>query len=94
MWQDIVILIGSIVAIISLVPTLLDDDASVPLTTSVPTVFVLSGQSVAFHSLGLTGSTAGAVAGLVLWTLIAWRKSPESASLTDAAPSDFAQHAD
>jgi len=77
MWQDIVILAGSIVAIASLVPTLLDEDASVPLSTSVPTLVVLSGQGVAFYSLGLLGSALGAAAGFVVWSLIAYYKAPE-----------------
>lgn len=84
MWQDIVILTGSIVAIASLVPTLLDESASVPLTTSVPTLVVLSGQSVAFYSLGLLGSAVGAGAGLVVWSLIAYFKSPRSQGSTAA----------
>lgn len=78
MWQDYIILTGSIVAIASLVPTLIDEDAGVPLTTSVPTLVVLSGQAVAFYSLGLLGAAAGAVAGFGLWTLIALFKAPET----------------
>jgi len=77
MWQDIVILAGSIVAIASLVPTLLDEDASVPLSTSVPTLVVLSGQGVAFYSLDLLGSALGAAAGFVVWGLIAYYKAPD-----------------
>jgi hypothetical protein len=77
MWQDIVILAGSIVAIASLVPTLLDEDASVPLSTSVPTLVVLSGQGVAFYTLGLLGSAVGAIAGFAIWSLIAYYKAPE-----------------
>ena len=85
MWQDIVILAGSIVAIASLVPTLLDEDASVPHKTSLPTLVVLSGQGIAFYSMGLIGSAVGAVSGLVIWTLIAYYKAPDSSSRTDAA---------
>lgn len=79
MWQDIVILAGSIVAIASLFPTLLDENASVPLSTSVPTLVVLSGQGFAFYSLGLLGSALGAGAGFVVWSLIAYYKAPEEA---------------
>lgn len=78
MWQDYVILAGSIVAIASLVPTLLDEDAGIPLSTSVPTLAVLSGQSIAFYTLGLPGSAVGAVAGFGLWSLIALFKTPET----------------
>lgn len=103
MWQDIVILAGSIVAIASLVPTLLDEEASVPLTTSVPTLVVLSTQAVAFYTLGLLGSALGAGAGFVIWTLIAYFKAPEGTSQSaDPAPasensapqSGHAAHAD
>lgn len=76
MWQDIVILIGSIVAIGSLIPTLLDEDALVPHTTSIPTLIVLSGQGVAFYTLDLLGSAAGAGAGILVWSLIAYYKAP------------------
>jgi hypothetical protein len=82
MWQDIVILAGSIVAIASLVPTLLDEDASVPLSTSVPTLVVLSGQGVAFYTLGLLGSAVGAIAGFAIWSLIAYYKAPRTRSRT------------
>lgn len=90
MWQDYVILAGSIVAIASLVPTLLDEDAGVPLTTSVPTVLVLSGQSVAFYTLDLLGAAAGAAAGFGLWTLIALRKTPDEVGdgATEASADD------
>lgn len=105
MWQDIVILAGSIVAIASLVPTLLDENASVPLSTSVPTLAVLSTQGVAFYTLGLLGSAFGAGAGFCLWSLIAYYKAPEdseavpalesaSTSETSSKLSGSAQHAD
>jgi hypothetical protein len=85
MWQDTVILAGSIVAIASLVPTILDEDAIVPHMTSIPTLVVLSGQSVAFYSLGLTGSALGAGAGLIVWSLIAYYKAPDE---TNATPNE------
>lgn len=88
MWQDTVILAGSIVAIASLVPTILDENASVPLTTSIPTLFVLSGQSVAFYTLGLNGSALGAGAGLVVWSLIAYYKSPDEVDVTPSVDAD------
>ncbi|MFC7156192.1 hypothetical protein ACFQPA_12135 [Halomarina halobia] len=90
MWQDYVILVGSIVAITSLVPTLLDDEAAVPYSTSVPTVFVLLGQSVAFYTIGLVGSALGAVAGFVLWTFIAVYKSPPTGEPRERAESTTA----
>lgn len=86
MWQDYVILTGSIVAIASLVPTLLDEDAGIPHTTSVPTLVVLSGQAVAFYTLGLLGAAAGATAGFGLWTLIALFKAPDEQGASGAPP--------
>ena len=97
MWQDIVILAGSIVAIASLVPTLLDENASVPHKTSIPTLVVLSGQGYAFYSMDLLGSAAGAAAGLVIWSLIAYYKAPDDApAVTDklTGSSNAAPHAD
>lgn len=76
-WQDAVFLGGSIVIMISLVPTLRDEDAKVPLSTSVPSVFVLFFQTLAFTSLGMTASAAGTGMGFGLWTLIAKYKSPD-----------------
>lgn len=96
MWQDIVILAGSIVAIASLFPTLFDSDASVPHKTSIPTLLVLSSQSVAFYTMDLMGSAAGAVAGFVVWTLIAYFKSPDSPTQrsTPTQSSNAVPHAD
>lgn len=87
MWQDIIILIGSIVAIASLVPTLLNEDAIVPHTTSVPTLVVLSGQGIAYYTLDLLGSAAGAAAGLFVWSLIAYYKAPADTLLTSKGQS-------
>ena len=87
MWQDIVIFAGSIVAIASLVPTLLDEKASVPLSTSVPTLAVLSAQGLAFYTLGLLGSALGAGAGFFVWSLIAYYKAPEESEKTPALES-------
>ena len=86
MWQDIVILAGSILAIASLLPTLLDENASVTHRTRVPTLVVLSGQGFAFYSLGLLGSALGAAAGLVIWTLIAYYDATGGSPVSDSAP--------
>lgn len=104
MWQDIVILAGSIVAIASLFPTLLDEEASVPHKTSVPTLVVLSTQGVAFYTMGLVGSAAGASAGFAVWSLIAYYKAPSTSSdgqtqpspgaATSSQPSNAVPHAD
>ncbi|WP_137286253.1 hypothetical protein [Halorussus salinisoli] len=93
MWQDIVILAGSIVAIASLFPTLLDENASVPHSTSVPTLVVLSGQGVAFYSLGLMGSALGAGAGFVVWSLIAYYKAPDDSAVSESVSEPTPDHA-
>lgn len=79
MWQDFVFLGGSIVIMLSLVPTLRDDDATVPLRTSVPSVVVLFAQTIAFATIGLTASALGTGMGFVLWSLIAKYKGPSGA---------------
>lgn len=79
-WQDAVFLGGSIVIMLSLVPTLRDEDAKIPLRTSVPSVVVLLCQTLAFSSLGMTASAAGTGMGFGLWTLIAKYKSPDGSN--------------
>lgn len=81
MWQDTLIFAGSIVAIASLVPTITNEEAIVPHTTSVPTLVVLSGQGLAYYSLDLMGAAIGAAAGLIVWSLIAYYKAPEESVL-------------
>ncbi|WP_227374262.1 hypothetical protein [Haladaptatus halobius] len=75
MWQEYVFLAGSIVIMISLVPTIRDEEAKVPLRTSVPSVLVLFVQTLAFLSMGLTFSAVGTGMGFGLWSLIATYKS-------------------
>ncbi|RBI60306.1 hypothetical protein [Halomicrococcus sp. NG-SE-24] len=75
MWQEYVFLAGSIVIMISLIPTLRDEEASVPLRTSLPSVVVLFAQTLAFLSMGLMFSAAGTGMGFGLWSLIAKYKS-------------------
>lgn len=78
MWQEYVVLAGSIVITLTLVPTVLDDDAHVPLSTSVPSVVVLLAQTWAFTSMGLLYTAVGTGLGLALWSLIALRKGRTS----------------
>lgn len=78
MWQEYVVLAGSIIITLTLVPTVLDDDAHVPLSTSVPSVVVLLAQTWAFTSMGLLYTAAGTALGLTLWSLIALRKGRAS----------------
>ncbi|WP_266078084.1 hypothetical protein [Haladaptatus caseinilyticus] len=75
MWQEYVFLAGSIVIMISLIPTIRDEEAQVPLRTSLPSVVVLFVQTLAFLSMGLTASAAGTGMGFGLWSLIAKYKS-------------------
>lgn len=84
-WQEVVFLGGSIVIMLSLVPTLRDEDATVPLRTSVPSVVVLFCQTLAFTSLGMISSAAGTAMGFGLWTLIARYKSPDDSVIPETA---------
>lgn len=89
MWQEYVVLAGSIVITLTLIPTVLDEDAHVPLSTSVPSVVVLLAQTWAFTSMGLLYTAAGTGLGLTLWSLIALQKGQESPlSLLDELASD------
>lgn len=75
-WQDLVFTAGSLLAIVTLAPTLADVRSSVPQTTSVPSALVAFVYTVAFLSLGLTFSALGSLATGVLWTAIAVRCAP------------------
>ncbi|WP_327052661.1 hypothetical protein [Halomicrococcus gelatinilyticus] len=83
MWQDFVFLGGSVIIMLSLVPTLRDENASVPLRTSLPSVVVLFAQTIAFATIGLTASALGTGMGVVLWSLIAKWKSPNHERIFD-----------
>ena len=76
-WQDYVFALGSVGLAGTLIPTLLNSDASVPRWTSVPTAFVLYVFSATYLSMSFFFSAIVTVVTAVVWTLIALYRVPE-----------------
>ncbi len=75
-WQDYVLLFATLLISVTLVPTLLEPEAAVPRTTSVPAAL-----AVALFVIGMVGLelwlTAGAnVLSFILWCLVILRRAP------------------
>lgn len=76
MWQDLVFMVGTFALALMLLPTLLDTDAAVPRTTSLPTAVVVSAFVVAFASMGMWLAAAGNVLSVLFWLVIAAKRAP------------------
>lgn len=76
MWQDAIFLFGSIFSLAVLVPTLRDSFANVPLGTSLPSATIGIVYGGTFFSLGMTMSAVGSLLTGVMWSLIAFLRSP------------------
>ena len=73
-WQDLVFAAGSMVGILSLVPTLRDQASIVPRRTSLASFLLGSLYAATFVTLGMWLSAVGSVATAVIWFGIAsWR---------------------
>ncbi|MGA9403351.1 hypothetical protein [Haladaptatus sp.] len=97
MWQDIVFLCGSVFSLLVLVPTLRDSMANVPLGTSLPSAIIGIVYGTAFLTLGMQLSAGGSLLTGIMWSLIAFLRSPNP--LSDSEPETHAgystpQHAD
>lgn len=66
-WQEFVLLCGSLLANMALVPTLRDSTARVPMRTSATTAAILTVQTTMFVSLGLVTTAVGTAIGTVCW---------------------------
>ena len=75
-WQDLVFLAGSVFSLGVLVPTLRDSMANVPLGTTLPSATIGLIYGATFFSLGMTLSAAGSLLTGVMWSLIAYLRSP------------------
>jgi len=73
-WQDLVLAAGGFVIVASLVPTLRNAAARVPLSTSVTLGTVLTIYVGTFASLGLWLAAAGTAAQVGCWAFIAARR--------------------
>ncbi|WP_254536089.1 hypothetical protein [Halomarina litorea] len=76
MWQDAVFLAGSVFSLAVLVPTLRDSMASVPLGTTLPSATIGVVYGATFLSLGMPFSAVGSLLTGVMWSLIAFLRSP------------------
>lgn len=75
-WQDYLLLFGTLLISVVLVPTLLDPAASVPRLTSVPGAIAVLTFVVAFASLGLWLTAAANAVSFVFWILTAVFRAP------------------
>lgn len=102
MWQDLVFLCGSVFSLIVLVPTLRDSMASIPLGTSLPSATIGIVYGTAFLTLGMTMSALGSMLTGIMWSLIAFLRSPhpfnptqsDTSNVGDSSANASAQHAD
>ncbi len=70
-WQDYLLLFGTLLISVVMVPTLLDPDAVVPRLTSVPGAIAVGLFVVAFASLELWLTAVANAVSLVLWLAVA-----------------------
>lgn len=91
MWQDIIFLAGNVFSLAVLVPTLRDEMANVPLGTALPSALIGLVYGTTFFTLGMDLSAAGAVLTGLMWSVIAYLRSPRP-SLFEESVAD--SHAD
>lgn len=99
MWQDLVFLAGSIFSLFVLVPTLRDSMANVPLGTTVPSATIGIVYGTTFFTLGMHFSAVGSLLTGVMWSLVAFLRSPhpynsQTTTETTSAPRSAPQNAD
>lgn len=75
MWQEAVLSIANGALAIPLIPTVLDSDAQVPRTTSIPTGVCILVIGLVYATMGLWYATGTAVTQSALWAYIAVRRS-------------------
>lgn len=75
-WQDYVLLFGTLLIAVVLVPTLLDRRATVPRTTSVPGAIAVFLFVVGFTGLELWLTAGANVVSFVFWVLVAMFRAP------------------
>lgn len=76
MWQDLVFLVGSVLSIVFLAPTLRDKTAQIPLGSSMPSMTIGSIYTVTYATLGMRFSALGSAGVAIMWSLIVCYRSP------------------
>ena len=105
MWQEYIITAVTVVLTLSIIPTLRDGNAHVPLQTSGLTAVGLMVKAVMFGSLGMVLPAVGAALGSGMWALLAYLRSgvreqlratgaaravPTGVARTDSTVADYA----
>ncbi|MFD1514082.1 hypothetical protein [Halomarina rubra] len=75
MWQEYIITAVTLVLTVSVIPTIRDEDAHVPLATSGLTTVGLFVKTLMFGSMGMTSPAVGASLGCLMWALLAYLRS-------------------
>lgn len=75
-WEDNVISGGQVLLGLLLIPTLADEQSTVPLLTSIPTSTVLFTFAIAFYSKGMKRPAYTALMTATLWLLVAVLRHP------------------
>lgn len=79
-WQDVVFGLGGVFFALSLLPTLRNPRAAVPVTTSVPTAAILWLYVVAEWTLGLHLAAIGGFFSAGGWSLIAFLRRVDAST--------------
>jgi len=80
-WQDMIFLMGSLLSVGFLIPTIRNAGACVPWATSVPSVVIGFVYALTFLSLGMDFSAFGSMAAGMMWSLIVYFRGPGIDSL-------------
>ena len=75
MWQEYIITAVTLVLTVSVLPTIRDRHAHVPLATTGLTTAGLFVKTLMFGSMGMTYPAAGAGLGCLMWALLAYLRS-------------------
>lgn len=76
---ELLLAVGSFIFTLLVVPTLLDSDAAIPRSQSVSSAFVLLVCfAIPYYTLGFYGSALANILGVVLWSVVAVYRAPES----------------
>lgn len=69
-WQDYLMLLGTLLIAVTLVPTLLEPDAAVPRTTSIPAAIAVAMFVIGTAGLDLWLTAAANALALIFWILV------------------------
>lgn len=76
LWQDLVFVVGSLLTVVVLAPTVRNVDARIPLGTSLPKTGLGVVYALTFASMGMPFAAVGVFATAIMWSLVAMYRSP------------------